>query len=182
MMQTTIGSSRPAWRTWAERIVGAVVLDRRAYAGAADDPLAVPIGALIVLIAGLSQGLGTGGGRIGLVLGAGMVLVGWPLWATMIQVATGQRNTWTRLLRVLGLAHLPAFLSAAAVYSGSARLVVWAWSLAAAVVGVREALRCGTRKAALVTVLTWIALMVAATWIGRMFGEAMALRELMQDY
>lgn len=182
----TIQTSKPAPRGWGGRYLGAAVLDGRVYADAADDPSSTALGAAIVLLAGVSQGLAlaAGAGDAGLVLGMVTVLAGWPLWAAMIHVAAGERGTWTRLLRVLGLAHVPAILTVLAAESPGrvAMLVIWAWSLAAAVVGVQAALRCSRRKAVIVTGLTWSALMLAATWAGDAIAQAMIAGEYLRSY
>jgi hypothetical protein len=178
---TTIQASRPAWRGWVDRTLGAALLDPRVYARAAEDPSATMHAAVVVVLAGVAQGVAEDAGAAWTLVTLGGVAAGWVLWATMVHVAAGTRGAWMPLLRVLGLAHGPAILRVLIWAPGLADLVVWLWSLAAGMVGVQAALRCSLRKAVLITTLTWVALVVAALWVGRMAGQEAALRAMLRE-
>jgi hypothetical protein len=62
-----------------------------------------------------------------------------------------------------------------------AEVIVWLWSLAAGVVAVRATLRCSLLKAVLIPALTWIALIAAAMWMGRMAGQEAAIDAMIRQ-
>ncbi len=105
----TIQAIGPAWRGWLDRTLGAILLDRRAHARAAEDSSVMTQAVVLVLLAGVAHGhaeTGAAGAAWGVVSMASVV-ANWLLWAAMVHVAVGTRGTYLPLLRALGLAHAP---------------------------------------------------------------------------
>ena len=151
------------------RFIGALVLDAGAYEDIEADRHAAMQSVIVVAavcaaggIAGMGLGLGTGA----FVSGALIALGGWLVWAAII-VALGTsalaepqtRSDVPQLLRVLGYAAAPGVflvLAAMPAVAPVVLLLVSMWMVAAAVVGVRQALDYRhTSRAIWVCALSW---------------------------
>lgn len=160
------------------RFMGALVLDASAFEGIEADRHAAMQAVLVVMMVCVAAGVAAMGyGEIGIpafVSGAIISLGAWLVWAAVITTVgtVALREPQTRsdlpeLLRVLGFAAAPGVFIALAAIRPTAPLVavvVSIWTIAATVLGVRQALdyRSMTRALA-VCVLGWL---VAAGVIG----------------
>ena len=123
---------------------------------------------LLVCLAGGVAALGLGlAGTAGFVTGAVVSFGAWLVWAAAITtigtVALPERTTksdLTEVVRVLGFAAAPGvFIAFAAMRSAAAPalMLVVAWTIAAAVIGVRQALDYrSTTRAIAVCVIAWL--------------------------
>lgn len=119
---------------------------------------------MIVLLAGLSNGLGLVGrlGSAGISAGVGATLLGWPLWAgTVFLVAGlfGHRRNGRSLLRTLGFANAPGvFLALGIVPAVGAllRIAVACWLVAATVVAVQAVFQVARRRALAISLLAFV--------------------------
>jgi hypothetical protein len=136
------------------RFIGALVLDASAYEDVEADRLADLQSMLVVVFVCLSGGMAAVGlglvGVGGFVMGAVLTLGGWLVWVSMI-ASIGTRtlaepqthSNVHELLRVLGYAAAPGVFIAFAYIRPAAPFVfalVAVWMIAAAVLGVRQAL------------------------------------------
>jgi hypothetical protein len=136
------------------RLIGALVLDAGAYEDIESDRHAGMQSLLVVALACAAGGVGSMGlgltGLAGVVTGGIVVLGAWLVWvgvvATIGTVALAEPETHSNrreLLRTLGFASAPALFLAFAAMPAAAPFViavVLVWMIAAAVVGVRQAL------------------------------------------
>ena len=136
------------------RFVGALALSPDAFEDIEADRYADLQSMLVVLAVCLSGGFGAVGfgaaGAAGFAAGSILVLAGWLVWVGVIatvgttSLAEPQTSSSVReLLRVLGYAAAPGiFLGFAAIRPAApiVILIVAAWMIAAAVIGVRQAL------------------------------------------
>lgn len=119
---------------------------------------------LVVLIVGVSSGIGTIGvaGSIGIIKGLISAVIGWILWSVVVfltGVLFNRRVEMGELLRCLGFAYSPHVLNAVGivpVVGFFILAVVFVWGLMAFVIAVRQALGCETGKAVLIVVLSSI--------------------------
>jgi len=119
---------------------------------------------LVVLIVGVSSGIGTIGvsGSIGIIKGLISAVIGWILWSAIIfltGVLFNRRVGMGELLRCLGFAYSPHVLNVLGIIPAIGFLisiVVFVWGVAAFVIAVRQALDCETGKAILIVVLSSI--------------------------
>jgi hypothetical protein len=146
------------------RLLGVLVLDPAAFEDIEADRRAAMQSAIVVLAVCLSGGFAAAGlqiaGTAGFVSGALMALGGWLVWVVMIAalgpyaMAEPQtKSDFSELLRVLGFAAAPGvFIGLAAMRAVTPLVVVVVaiWMVAAAVLGLRQALdyRSTTRAAA----------------------------------
>ena len=136
------------------RFVGALVLDAAAFEDIEADRRSAVQSAIVVMAVCAAGGLAAAGlgiaGAASFVSGAVMALGGWLVWVGVIAVlgTTALPEPQTRsdvreLLRVLGYAAAPGvFIGLAALRSAApfVIIVVALWMIAAAVVGLRQAL------------------------------------------
>lgn len=136
------------------RLMGAALLDRSVYEGIEADRNALGQALATVLLSSLAAGIGAAGWQgptlatVGLV--AGVALVTWVAWATlMFQIGgrlmrtTDTRTTQTELMRTIGFAASPGLLQAFGAFprvTMFAFAIAWIWMFAATVVAVRQAL------------------------------------------
>ena len=154
-----------------KRFIGVLVLDSITFEEIEADQHAAMQSVMVVMLVCLAGGfaaLGLGlAGIAGFVTGAVVSLGAWLVWAAVITtvgtVAMPElktRSDLSEILRVLGFAAAPAvFIAFAAMRAIAAPtlMVVTAWTIAAAVVGVRQALDYrSTSRAAAVCVLAWL--------------------------
>src|SRR5688572_2454396 len=153
------------------RFIGALALSPGAFEDIEADRFADLQSMIVVGVACLAGGFGAVGfgavGPIGFATGAVMVLGAWLVWVGVIAssgtaaVAEPQASSsLTELLRVLGYAAAPGvFLACAAMRSAApiVIVIVAVWMIAAAVVGVRQALDYKrTTRAVAVCAVAWV--------------------------
>lgn len=150
--------TRP-WASFRRRVGRALVLDPRLFEEVEHDPAAFTQSLAIVVVAGLARGVFVYPSEavVGLVGGVAGALFLWWIGAALVTgvgVAwLGGTTNFREMLRTLGFAALPLWsLAPAFALGGWARLsvsaLVHAWAVAAAVIAVRQALDCGTARAA----------------------------------
>ncbi len=163
-MSTAETSSEGEWASLWKRAYRVLWLDSRPFERVEKDPRGLLPAALIVVAAGGSRGLydlgaGTGPGFAASLAGA---VVLW-LLATGLLTSVGVRwlhgtTDFYEMLRTLGFAAVPLWLLApASLLEGSAHtaagVVAHLWAIAAAVVGVRQALNVELGRALVACVL-----------------------------
>ena len=160
-----------ASNTFIGRMIGAALLDVDTYEAVEHDTTLTPQAAAVVVIAAVATGLATSETVVGGIVGG---LVGWFFMAgTIYFIGTrlfGGTATWGELLRTLGFAASPKILVILAVLplvGWAVQLAVGIWSLAAAIVAIRQALDVSTGKAVLagaLGVVSWV--LIAAVIVG----------------
>src|SRR5690606_8111897 len=151
-----------------DRMKGAALLDVETYEAVERDESATGQAALVVAIVAVAQAIGAAGeGGAGMIGGLIAALLGWLIWAGVTYLIgdklLGGTATWGELLRALGFAQAPGVLLVFGVLpliGGLLAFVVSLWTLAAGIVGLREALDFSTGKALLTAVLGWLALVI----------------------
>lgn len=153
------------------RFMGALALDASAFEGIEADRHAAMQSVLVVMMVCVAGGVAAMGyGEIGIpafVSGAIISLGAWLVWAAVITTVgtfalpePQTRSDLPELLRVLGFAAAPGVFIALAAMRAAAPLVVIVvslWTIAAAVLGVRQALDYrSTPRALAVCVLGWL--------------------------
>jgi hypothetical protein len=152
------------------RFIGVLVLDAGTFEDIEADRRAGMQSVLVVMAVCLAGGFGAmgfGAGLNGVVTGALMVLGAWLVWvgiiATVGTVTLPEPQTRTNvreLLRVLGYAAAPGMFLAFAAMRPAAPIIaviVAAWMIAAAVIGVRQALDYKhTGRAIAVCTIAWL--------------------------
>ncbi len=130
---------------------------------------------LIVLIAGISNGIGGLGhlGFRGLVIGLIAGIVGWLLWSGVIYLIGVKGFRYTsdmgELLRCLGFAYSPGIFNFVGIIPGIGpplRFLVMVWVLVAFVIAVRQALDVDTRRAVVVSFLGFLVFFVFGLIMG----------------
>ena len=170
--------------TFARRVLGAAVLDRRTYEEVEADAGATGQAVGVVVLASVAGGIGVLGlgGQTPQALVAGIVgsLIGWMAWAgltyligTRLLPEPQTRADFGELLRTIAFASAPGFLRVlgAIPFLG---LTIYAiasmWMLLAMIVAVRQALDYqSTGRAVGVCVLGWALSLVVAAVIGIIF-------------
>lgn len=172
--------------TFLQRIIGAAALDPAIYEEVEADRSAAGQAIVIVLASSISIGIGVHGAVASSVaFFSALALVSWAAWAlVMFEVgarilpAPGTRTNVGELLRTIGFATTPGLAGILAVIPGSAIpvfVLVWAWMLAAMVVGIRHALDYrSTARAVAVCALGGLLAVILAVAIGVMFGPAVS--------
>jgi Yip1 domain len=135
-----------------ERMIRAARLDAQLYEEVEADTGALGQAMSVVVLSSLAAGIGTysTGGVVGIVGGVLGTLVGWYLWAlttyligTRLLPTAATEADLGQLLRTIGFASSPGLIRVLGVIrpiSGLVFLVAALWSLAAMVIGVRQAL------------------------------------------
>ena len=153
--------------TFVQRMIGAAKLDARAFEEVEADRTATPQALVVVVLASLASGVAIGDGVRGLVVGTVAGLIGWVVWAWLIQVIGTRwlpepetRSNTGELLRVIGFATAPGILRVIGILpflGGLVMAVTLVWTLIAVVVGVRQALDYrSTGRAVGVCVIGWV--------------------------
>jgi hypothetical protein len=156
------------------RMQGAATFDIQTYEEVEHDTTATLQAGGVVLMAAVSQALGSwGGGGMGMIRTAILALVFWGFWAgTTYLVGTRLFNgtaTWGELLRTLGFAQAPGVLGVLGIIpllGWVVKLALFFWILAAGIVAIRQALDFGTGKAILTALVGWVVYMAAAIVLG----------------
>lgn len=166
------------------RFIGALVLDAGAFEDIEADRHAATQSALVVLMVCIAGGVAVMGlglvGVSGFAAGAILSLGAWLLWASVVTTLgtftmpePDTRADVDEMLRVLGFASAPAVfiaLAAMSAVSATVTIAVTAWTIAAAVIGVRQALDYrSTSRAIAVCVVAWLVSAGAVTAILLMF-------------
>jgi len=140
--------------TFADRAMGAAVLDASTYEAVEVERPATRQAFLVVLLSSIAAGVGGGSwdgpNVITLAVVSGAALLTWLTWAALILYVGGvvfpTRNTrvdFGQLIRTIGFAAAPGVIQVFAVIP-SIRIPVfiaaWLWMLAAMVVAIRQAL------------------------------------------
>ena len=146
----------------AAHVFGALRFDARAYAAVASRRRGLAEGTAIVLLGGLSRGIGAfpEEGWRGVVLGIGVGVAVWlsaalAIWCTGFAL-NRRAPAFSSLLAALGLAAAPLLLLALAAWApaaGAVRMIAHGWATLSAVLAVREGERVSTARAALICVV-----------------------------
>ena len=161
-----------------QRMIGAALFNAHTYEEVEADETALgqALGVVVLvticggiggLIGGILGGATALGLIVGLCLGLSFGIVRWALWVTVILMvgggllrSHGTQVSWSEMGRVLGFAYTPGILSILywVPYVGTPiAILAFLWTLAAAVVGVRQAMDFeGTGRAILVVVIAGI--------------------------
>lgn len=167
-----------ARKSFGDRLLGALRLDRAAFDDVENDPDALAQAAGVVALAGLAQGLaavpdqGAGAVFAGLLASFSMwILVTAIVWAVGVKVFE-HTSDFAELLRTLGFAWTPQLLLALGILPlGPLRAMLWVavsiLVLAAFVIAARQALDVSTGRAILICVLGVVpAAIFGALYIG----------------
>jgi hypothetical protein len=139
-------------RSFAQRSIGAALLDAQVYEEVEADRSANAQAAAVVALAAVAAGIGTvaNHGVGGVVWYAGAALLGWYIWAaiayfvgTRLLPGPHTRADHGELLRTIGFSSAPGVLRVLGIYPPIAGLVFFVstvWMLVAMVVAVRQAL------------------------------------------
>ncbi|MEZ4414936.1 MAG: Yip1 family protein [Gemmatimonadota bacterium] len=160
-------------RTMSQRMVGAAMLDIDTFEEVEADETATGQAAAVVAIVAACQALGHWGSQVGMIRAAIAALVGWAVWAGVTYLIGTRlfdgKATWGEVLRTLGFAQAPGILAVL----GLIPLVRWGvglvlpfWMLAAAIVGLRQALDISTGKTVITGVLGWLAIAIPRIALG----------------
>ncbi len=161
-----------------QRMLGAAMFNAQTYEEIEADQTALgqALGVVILVtvcgaIGGLVSDILSGASALGIILGLcfGLAfgIVRWALWVTVILMVGGSllrtSNTqisWSEMGRVLGFAYTPGVLSIFSWVPGVGLLiaiVAFFWTIAAAIMGVRQAMDFeGTGRAILVVVIAGV--------------------------
>jgi len=171
------------------RFIGVLMLDAAVFEDVEHDESAAMQSVAVVLGACLSGGIAAVGlgisGVAGLAAGAVIVLGAWLTWVATIAVLgtitlpeSQTRSSLVELLRTLGFAAAPAvFLVFAAMRAVAPFVVVLVvvWMVAAAVLGLRQALDYrSTSRAIAVSVLGWMVSFAVIAAISMLFGASVS--------
>jgi hypothetical protein len=140
--------------TFADRAMGAAVLDASTYEAVEVERPATRQAFLVVLLSSIAAGVGGGSwdgpNVVTLAVVAGVALLTWLTWAALILYVGGTvfpvRNTrvdFGQLVRTIGFAAAPGVIQVFAIIPiirTQVFVVAWLWMLAATVVAVRQAL------------------------------------------
>jgi hypothetical protein len=151
-------------RLLVERLIAALRLDLALYIEISADRTTSGQAFLVVLLSGVSNGLGLVPylGAAGISAGAGAAVLGWFVWTAVVFVIAapfGRRLPGRSLLRALGFATAPGvFLIVGTVpaLGRFARAAVVMWLVAATVVAVEAAYGMSRRRAVLVSVAAFV--------------------------
>ena len=158
------------------RMLRAAKLDSHLYEEVEADNSATGQAFLVVVLASLAAGIGTGitgifvSGGIwflwGLLIGLATSIVGWLAWAflayilgTTILKGSDTQATYGELLRTIGFSYSPGmirFFSFIPFLGGLISFAALIWSLIAGVIAVRQALDITTTRAFVICFIGWL--------------------------
>ena len=151
--------------SFVERMIGAAKLDVEVYEEVEADKRATKQAMLVVVLAAIMAGIAELGsnGLAGMIAGTIVALVAWCIWAfltylvgTKIMPEAETHSDMGELLRTTGFSQAPGILY---VLGGVPKVgvalsfLVWCWTVAAFVVGVRQALDYKSTGRAIAVVL-----------------------------
>lgn len=161
------------------RMLRAAVLDTTLYEEVERDSRLTWQALQVVLIMGLSAGIGNifRTGLEGLIWGMVSALLGWVVWSfltyiigTTILRAPETQATYGQLLRSIGYASSPGVIRVLGfipVLGGAVTLLAFIWMLAASVIAVRQALDFrSTGRALAVCVTGWVVNLLLSFFLG----------------
>jgi len=177
--------------TFIRRLMGAAMLDVATYEEVEADRSATPQALAIVVFSSLAAGIGARGSSGGpatlefFAVASVLALLTWALFAVItfeigghILPTADTRTGVGELLRTLGFAATPGLLQILGIFPGA---TVWvftlaiAWTLAASIVAVRQALDYTSTSRALAVCTLGLALaFVIALVIGLVFGPTLS--------
>jgi hypothetical protein len=155
-------------RPLVERLIPALRLDPALYTEVSADRAASGQAFLVVLLSGVSNGLGLMPqlGTAGISAGAGAGVLGWFAWTAVVFVIAapfGRRLPGRSLLRALGFATAPGVFLIVGVMPALGRVArpaVVIWLVAATVVAVEAVYGMSRRRAVLVSVVAFLVYLV----------------------
>ena len=174
--------------TFLRRLAGAAMLDAATYEEIEADRGATPQAFAVVVLSSLAAGIGLNGARgaaatlsffavasvLALAAGATVALITFHVGSRLLRVAA-TRTEPGELLRTLGFAATPGLMQVFALFTPApvvASALAFAWTIAASVVAVRQALDfTSTRRAIAVCLVGWgLPLAIAATLAAAVSG------------
>ena len=154
-------------RSMTERMTGAAMLSVATFEEVEADETATSQAAGVVVLVAACQAIGQWGDQRGMIAGALIALFGWAVWSGITYVigtrVFGGAATWGEVLRTLGFAQAPgvlAVLGLIPMVRWGIGLVLPFWMLAAAIVGLRQALDISTGKTVITGILGWLAIAI----------------------
>ena len=174
---------------FSNRTMRAAALDRSLYEEVEADPAAGRQALMVVFLASLAAGVGSGGWHgpslRTFVVFTAIALATWTAWAWLIAEMGRRflpepqtRTSFGELLRTLGFAAAPGFLQIFAAMPGMTvpvYSITAVWMLAAMVVAVRQALDYRhTSRAVAVCALAGLLALVMAFGLGVLFGPTVS--------
>jgi len=167
-----------------DRIIGVFRLDTKTFNEIESDPNATLQAAIIVIIAALLSGFGsgfraifTGGHFFGAFLGTLLwAFIGWVLWSAVSYfVGTslfGGKATLEKMLRVIGYAYAPQFLG---IIPCVGPVIGTIWSLIAGFFAIREGLELDSTKTLLTVLIGFAVYVVGYIFIAIFFAATRIL-------
>jgi hypothetical protein len=163
--------------TFGERVIGALKLDANTFEDIERDPSAMGQAVGVIAISAVASGLANVwyGGISGIILGLITSLIGYALWATVVWVVgtklmpdPATKADFAETFRVLGFAAAPGVLAIITIIPLLGWLlmvivypVIWLWSMAIMVIGVRQVLDyTDTFKAVIVVIIGFVVYLV----------------------
>ncbi len=154
--------------TLLERLIAALRLDLRLYQQVSTDAAAMGQAFRVVLLAGVSNGLGLVRrlGGAGVFAGVGAALLGWFLWAAVILLIAallGHHRNGRSLLRALGFANAPGLLlilGIVPIIGAMARVIVVVWLVAATAQAVRAVFEVPRWRAAVISIAAFVVYLI----------------------
>jgi hypothetical protein len=158
----------PNGRRLIERVIAALRLQLPFYLDVSADAAASRQAFVVVLLSGVSNGMGLVSrlGGAGISAGVGAAVLGWLLWTAVVFVVAlpfGRRQAGRSLLRALGFGTAPGlFLIAGSVpiLGTVVRVVVVPWLVAATVLAVQAVYDMSRWRAVLVAVVAFMVYLV----------------------
>ncbi len=165
--------------TLAERVAAALRLDGELYATVSMDVAAGSQAWRVVLLSGVSNGLGLSRqlGGVGVVAGVVAAILGWVLWTAVISVTARVVRCGSHhgsLLRALGFANAPGLflvVGMVPVIGAALRAVIVIWLLATTVIAVQAVFAVSRWRAGVVAVIGFLVYLV----LGAISGYFMAM-------
>lgn len=144
-----------------ERLIAALRLDLHVYQQVSSDSSANRQAFTVVLLAGLSNGLGLVQrlGRAGISAGLAAAILGWFLWAGVILLIArflARRRDGQSLLRALAFADAPGvllILGIVPVIGGIVRGLIVVWLVAATALAVQAVFEVSRRRAVVMSII-----------------------------
>ena len=178
----------PTTNSFLQRLVGAAALDPAIYEDVEADRSATAQAFAVVLLASLAGGIGAGGlsgGPVNVAFFSMVSLLSWAGWALVTYTIGAHllpepqtRADVGELLRTIGFAATPGFLSVLAIMTPLAKpvfAVTSVWMLVAMVVAVRQALDyTSTARAVAVCVIGWVLAIAFAVMFGLLFAPTVS--------
>ncbi len=158
-------------RNFADRMLGAALLEPEIYEEAALVPSVRAQAVLVVIISSMAAGVGmVSAGPLGLLVGIIAGLVGWGLYAIVAYRTATKRfgvprtsSVWGATWRTLALANSPRAFLVLTLVPGIGFLVglaVHAWVLITTVFALRSAMDLDARPAVITAVAGWLPMLV----------------------